>query len=149
MSLSCCDLSLFSFFPPSPLLHHRQGAMIMPFNVFKDFSSLLLWVREFQFFQAALVGNGFLHFCLFSLDPGLDPITPYLPLTYFPSPQHHDIADLHSVFDPFSGELLLNPSLPPLYSGSSYCCSSVPPSTPPYSTASCFFQTICPHSFKF
>ena len=32
----------------------------MSFYVLKDFSSLLLWVREFQFFQACLVGNGFL-----------------------------------------------------------------------------------------
>lgn len=31
----------------------------MSFYVLKDCSSLLLWVREFQFFQASLVGNGF------------------------------------------------------------------------------------------
>lgn len=31
----------------------------MSFYVLKDFSSLLLWVREFQFFQASPIANGF------------------------------------------------------------------------------------------
>lgn len=113
LSLSCCDLSLvffffflLLFFSPLPQTRSEDCVLLCACRV--QFSPPSGW--GFQFFQALTAGNG-------SSASSCSPCSPlgWIQLhhisSHFPSPQHHDIADSHSAFDPFPEELLVNPTL--------------------------------------